>query len=521
MKKLFSVLLLIAYVFMAQNISAQCGDARYTFVVDSSKTVNFTNTTIYNFHTYSWNFGDGQTSTTKSPSHKYNQSGKYWIELRGTDTIKNCYDTTGKWISIGCASSFTYSSDGTEFSYYSTNPGAVKVRYSFGDGSTSSNSSGIHTYANFGTYNVCLAVYCTTTDSAKSCQSVTIKSNCVAAFDIVNKDSIGKTKFTFINRSTTSSAMRYLWDLGDGTTATTTGIYERPYSGGTYNICLTISDTSKNCSDSICQTLVVSNCFLSLSSYSRADTLFYNYTGNASNIKIDFGDGKSTTAKSGQHIYSLLGKYFLCLRAYCSANDSPKICKFITLTKIPCMAKFTKSIDTSKKYKLFLINQSTNTPTTTYLWDFGDGVSSTLRNPSHKYTSFGKFKVCLTVKDSACSIIRCDTIGLDSSGKLLKKDGFDVEVIEFTASIKNNKSKTDFKVFPNPAGNQLNIDLLNSSTQYNKIEVMNSVGQMCINQVIQSGNTSIALDLRLLQPGLYFIRLSNESESGFSKFIKN
>jgi hypothetical protein len=38
--------------------------------------------------------------------------------------------------------------------------------------------------------------------------------------------------------------------------------------------------------------------------------------------------------------------------------------------------------------------------TQTFLWDFGDGIYSTLENPSHTYTKIGKYTVTLTVTDS-------------------------------------------------------------------------------------------------------------------------
>ncbi|MDZ7847027.1 MAG: PKD domain-containing protein [Owenweeksia sp.] len=60
--------------------------------------------------------------------------------------------------------------------------------------------------------------------------------------------------------------------------------------------------------------------------------------------------------------------------------------------------------------------QFTNTTTTLdtviqWSWDFGDGSSSSLREPSHHYTSFGSFQVSLTATDSrGCSQIYSDTI---------------------------------------------------------------------------------------------------------------
>jgi PKD repeat protein len=37
--------------------------------------------------------------------------------------------------------------------------------------------------------------------------------------------------------------------------------------------------------------------------------------------------------------------------------------------------------------------------TVSYLWDFGDGSTSTEENPSHVYTAVGRYTVTLTVTD--------------------------------------------------------------------------------------------------------------------------
>ncbi|AXT54697.1 PKD domain-containing protein [Aquimarina sp. AD1] len=44
-------------------------------------TVNFNSTTINNVNTYSWDFGDGNTSTEQNPTHTYANSGTYSVSL--------------------------------------------------------------------------------------------------------------------------------------------------------------------------------------------------------------------------------------------------------------------------------------------------------------------------------------------------------------------------------------------------------------------------------------------------------
>ncbi|MBW7866702.1 MAG: M4 family metallopeptidase [Brumimicrobium sp.] len=71
----------------------------------------------------------------------------------------------------------------------------------------------------------------------------------------------------------------------------------------------------------------------------------------------------------------------------------------------------------------------------TYLWDFGDGTTSTNQNPSHTYTSFGQYDVTLTVTSTSCGsdvetitnfinidpnndCYSCDTLNLPPPGTL-------------------------------------------------------------------------------------------------------
>ena len=51
-------------------------------------------------------------------------------------------------------------------------------------------------------------------------------------------------------------------------------------------------------------------------------------------------------------------------------------------------------------------NVSSTTPSTVFLWNFGDGNLSSLKNPSHNYLSPGEYNVTLTVIDSSgCNLI--------------------------------------------------------------------------------------------------------------------
>lgn len=62
--------------------------AGFTYEVDPADffTVDFTNTSI-NAQTYSWDFGDGNTSTEASPSHTYDAEGNFTVTLTAENSI--------------------------------------------------------------------------------------------------------------------------------------------------------------------------------------------------------------------------------------------------------------------------------------------------------------------------------------------------------------------------------------------------------------------------------------------------
>jgi len=61
-----------------------------------------------------------------------------------------------------------------------------------------------------------------------------------------------------------------------------------------------------------------------------------------------------------------------------------------------------------------LSNTANLNPPATYSWDFGDGTTSSLQNPTHVFASTGYYYVCLTITNTAsCMSSYCTTIYVD------------------------------------------------------------------------------------------------------------
>ena len=105
-----------------------------------------------------------------------------------------------------------------------------------------------------------------------------------------------------------------------------------------------------------------------------------------------FGDTQTSTAKNPTHVYSSTGTFTVTLTVTNSTGsmDTKTQTGYITITATPAgpvTADFSGSPSSgSVPLTVQFADASTGSPTE-YLWNFGDTQTSTLRNPSHTYSS--------------------------------------------------------------------------------------------------------------------------------------
>ena len=120
---------------------------------------------------------------------------------------------------------------------------------------------------------------------------------------------------------------------------------------------------------------------------------FNNISKNSTSVFWDFGDGTtSTDFNPPPHLYSLPGQYEVTLIVNnpnsCNINDTIK--KIITIHE-KINALFIDNCGMTKTF--FPVNTASN-----YLWNFGDGNTSNLPNPTHTYSDTGVYYVTLITK---------------------------------------------------------------------------------------------------------------------------
>jgi PKD repeat protein len=241
-------------------------------------------------------------------------------------------------------------------------------------------------------------------------------------------------------------------------------------------------------------------------------------TGNFNQSHWAFGDGNTSAATSPNHTFSANGIFVVAL----TVNDSlyggscfNYVIDTIVVTGVPspvqCAAGFVMYPDSAGN--ITVVNSSTGS-NLTYFWDFGDGNTSTLQNPSHTYTTNGPFYLCLTVDDGAgCNNMYCDSIG--ENGVVFKQAGFTINIISpFGVGIENETTlKSANNIYPNPTSSQLTIK---TELEINEINIIEITGKVI--KTIKQNTTS--LNVADLPSGIYFIKLITNNNTITKKFVK-
>lgn len=120
----------------------------------------------------------------------------------------------------------------------------------------------------------------------------------------------------------------------------------------------------------------------------------------------DFGDGKSAWGQSVSHSYNSNGSFTVKLTVnntlICGANGTKT--KTFEINSDQPIAGFTYSLPCGgKTINFFDTSFIKSGNVISWQWDFGDGQTSSVRNPQHTYDSFGQYRVTLkAVSQSIC-----------------------------------------------------------------------------------------------------------------------
>lgn len=151
-----------------------------------SQTILFANTSHPSFESFYWDFGDGNTSTERQPTHSYQGAGDYAVLLSATtaDGVSDSVTYSIRVSANGTNLDASFSAFPSEppnqqrINFRSTSSGAAsQFDWDYGDGNRGSGETPDHTYASPGTYTVTLTIRNNSGRSDSTTQEITVQSN--------------------------------------------------------------------------------------------------------------------------------------------------------------------------------------------------------------------------------------------------------------------------------------------------------------------------------------------------------
>ena len=245
---------------------------------------------------------------------------------------------------------------------------------------------------------------CDLADTAYGTTTVTLRDELAAKFTVNVTE--GNTPLTvqFTDEST-GNVTSWLWDFGDGKTSTVQSPIHTYESAGRYIVSLNASNAyGYNLSSPATITVLDppaavftadptgGNAPLTVQFTDRS-------TGNVTAWLWDFGDGNTSTVQNPAHTYESAGRYTVSLNASNAYGHSTSTSTTITVLDPPAAGFTVDPTEGNTPLTVQFTDRSAGN-VTAWLWDFGDGNTSTVQNPAHTYESAGRYNVSLNASNA-------------------------------------------------------------------------------------------------------------------------
>jgi len=397
---------------ITNTINTSCGSATVNFTAVNNADVP---------DSYAWDFGDNGTSALQNPQHTYTTQGPFTVRL--ITTKNGCHDTTTTQINIAFPPGMDYTISDAPVNCLSTTFTATHVSgdnasqflWLFDDNTNGNTNPITHVFPQSGTHNVTLVL-----TSPQGCKdtftytaTLAVDINYTIADSAINCNT---TKLT-ANFASGNTANQFQWFFDDDSTGTGNPIIHTFPTSGQHNVTV-IATSVPGCADTFTHvaTMVInidygiSDSVLDCKSakftatYNAGDTAakYYWFFSN-SNVSIDsINPVIHTFENSGSNVADLV----IVNTEGCKDTFDHRftinyqlIPEFTWVPLTPELDKPTIFVNLSPAAAVY------------YNWDFGDGTTSTLRNPTKLYEASGHYKVCLTASDTnGCPGIVCKFI---------------------------------------------------------------------------------------------------------------
>jgi Zn-dependent metalloprotease len=479
------------------NISYNpCSDFTFDIPNSCSGQTDFTDLTSNNPTSWSWNFGDGNSSSLQNPTNTYTSSGNYTVELiscntTSCDTISytvTITNTNGP-INAFCAPSSTNSG--------SNGMGIFNFTFSTINNSTNGGSDGYQDYT------------CTNSATVTEGNSYSVNVTTGTGYneDVrvwIDFDNDGQ--FNMTNELVFTSD-NILVNHSGNIVIPTGGILSTPlrmrvgsdyYNNNFTNSCQNVMYGQYEDYTVIIQSNMQppnSNFTYSILDQCQGIVQFTDISTNFPTSWIwNFGDGTSSTFQNPFHTFSSAGIYNVTLVATNAFGSSTVFNQTVTINSLNSGIQILSPQVLNQP-----INFNANAiGAISWNWTFGDGNSASIQSPTHTYTSAGTYVVTLVAMNGfGCSSTIHDTLNI-----------YPVSVDEY---------QSQFMLYPNP--NQGVIQVINKSPQNIKsIIIVNALGEYVYRfENKENYFNSQKIELMDVSTGIYFVKVLYENNKFITK----
>ena len=394
----------------------------FTTTADSGRApafVTFTDTSNIGSLTVSkrvWDFGDGLTSEAPAPVHQYVAPGTYDVSLTLSTEQGDAVRVRMGLINLRPTPAFTGEprshAGGPHAVQFEdqTDSGSLKINgwdWNFGDGGHSAAQNPSHTFAKPGLYAVSLTVLTDIGNSITTREGyVSIRPEAKFSADVTSGVDSLTVQFTDETDPGNLSVLSWLWTFGDGSESTSRNPSHTYTEPGTYTVSLTTR--SNEGSDTETRTGLIKVAPLvkftgnPLTGEAPLEVTFRDGT-DPGKLKIaawnwELGEGDPVMDETPVYSYAIPGIYDIKLTVTTAQGNATttRLGYIKVLPPLSAMANITAG---SGSASVAFTNTSDVSPLTveSWLWEFGDGTTSTAENPTHNYTTPGIFDVKLSV----------------------------------------------------------------------------------------------------------------------------
>jgi PKD repeat protein len=294
----------------------------------------------------------------------------------------------------------------------------------------------------------------------------------------------------FTDKSANSPATWH-WDFGDKTSSSEKSPQHTYAAPGTYSVTLTVVNSGGQSSKTVFVTVSLGNPPVADFDFqvSGSQVNFIDKSKDATSWAWGFGDGQTSTQRNPVHTYAAPGQYTVVLVAT-NAAGSNSTSKAVKIEPgAPPVADFSFTITGQQ---VNFVDKSTGSPTA-WLWDFGDGNTSTAQNPVHTYPAPGAYTVVLTVSNGN---------GFSKSSQVVAIQAGKAPVAAFDFAVSNNQVNFVDKSTGGPTAWSWSFGDGGTSSQQNPIHVYSSPGNYTVTLTVSnaSGSSSASQVVAITPP---------------------